>query len=69
MGNNTPSNPDLDLFYAKSSSEAEAASTEHERANIDHGKETSSGDPRSTDFANRVQSLIRHFSDSKRTTG
>jgi len=40
--------------YATSSLEAANASSEHERANIDHGKEASSGAP-AIDFAHRVQ--------------
>jgi len=38
------SNRDVDLTSAASSSEAAGASSEHERASIDHGKEASSGD-------------------------
>jgi len=53
--NNAPSNRDVDLTYATSSSEAAGASNEHEGVNIGRGKETSSGDPCSTDFADRVQ--------------
>jgi len=53
--NSAPSNRDDDLTYATSSSEAGRESSEHERASIGHGNETSSGDFRATDYANRVQ--------------
>ena len=52
---NVPSNRDVDLTYATSSSVAAGASSEHERANIDHRKETSSWNPHATNFADRVQ--------------
>jgi len=44
-GSNAPSNRDVDVTYATSSSEAAGTSSEHERVNIGHGNETSLGDP------------------------
>jgi len=58
-GNNAPSNRDVDLTYAKSSSETADASSKHERANIGHRKVSSFHDlcstPNATDPADRVR--------------
>jgi len=42
-GKHAPSNHDMDLTFAMSSSETASASSEHERDNIYIGKQTSSG--------------------------
>ena len=44
-GDDVPRNRDVDPTRATSPSEAAGASSKHERAGIDHGKETSAGAP------------------------